>query len=148
MSDWGVALIAAGSAIAGSVVTGWYGRASGIRQAEAARHAGDRQADALLTSVRMTLGAEEERAAREVRRRTYAEFLAAVESRVSGAEDDASRLYRAASAVALEGPPAVADAAGGVVDVLRRHVAPDEVRRAKDEFVRAAREDLNGAADT
>ncbi|MGW0683796.1 hypothetical protein ACWD2L_10595 [Streptomyces sp. NPDC002754] len=150
MSDWGVALIAAGSAIAGSVVTGWYGRSAGIRQAEAARHSGDRQADALLTSVRMTLGADEQRAAREARRATYAEFLAAAESGIVaertglGTAEDEPRLYRASSAVALEGPSPVAEAAVAVVEALRRHDTQDDLRRAKDAFIAAAREDLNG----
>ncbi|MGD6747929.1 hypothetical protein ACOKM3_39510 [Streptomyces sp. BH106] len=148
MSDWGVALIAAGSAIAGSVVTGWYGRSAGIRQAEAARHSGDRQADALLTSVRMTLGADEERAAREARRDTYAEFLAAAESAVVaertglGTAEDEPHLYRALSAVTLEAPPTVSDAARHVVDALRRHDTQDDLRRAKETFIGAAREDL------
>ncbi|MEB8335929.1 hypothetical protein [Streptomyces endophyticus] len=151
MSDWGVALIAAGSAIAGSVVTGWYGRSAGLRQAEAARHSGDRQADALLTSVRMTLGADEQRAAREARRGTYAEFLGAAESGIVaartglGTAEDEPRLYRALSALTLEAPPTVADAAHHVVDALRRHDTQDDLRHAKESFVAAAREDLNRA---
>jgi hypothetical protein len=52
MGELGVALIAAGSAVAGSVVTGWFTRSAGQRQAAAAQHAGDRQADALLQTVR------------------------------------------------------------------------------------------------
>ncbi|MGW6459925.1 hypothetical protein ACWF94_29025 [Streptomyces sp. NPDC055078] len=55
MSQWGIALIAAGSAVAGGAVTGWFTRSAGHRQAEAARHAGDRQADALLATVQATL---------------------------------------------------------------------------------------------
>ncbi|WP_425825489.1 hypothetical protein [Streptomyces fractus] len=151
MSDWGVALIAAGSAIAGSVVTGWYGRSAGIRQADASRHAGDRQADALLTSVRMTLGADERRSAREARRATYAEFLAAAETGIVaertglGTPEDAPRLHRALSAVTLEGPPTVAEAARQVVDSLRRHVRQDELREKKEAFIEVAREDLNRA---
>ncbi|MBO1329797.1 hypothetical protein [Streptomyces sp. VRA16 Mangrove soil] len=149
MSEWGAALIAAGSALAGSVVTGWFGRAAGIRQAEAARDAGARQADALLTSVRTTLAAEAGQRARALRRQTYADFLAAAESSVfaartgRGTADDEVVLQRALSEVVLEGPDTVADAARGVVDLLRRHGSPDELRRAKDAFVGVARENVD-----
>ncbi|MFG2652074.1 hypothetical protein [Streptomyces sp. NPDC048436] len=150
MSEWGVALIAAGSAVAGSVVTGWYGRAAGIRQAEAARHAGDRQAEALLASVRMTLGAEAGRRVHDLRRQTYAEFLAAAESRLlaertgHGHSDDELLLYTALSAVALAGPAEVTEAARRLVDSLRRHEGPDELQRAREAFISVARAEVSG----
>ncbi|MEV8017533.1 hypothetical protein AB0O76_14555 [Streptomyces sp. NPDC086554] len=150
MSEWGVALVAAGAAIAGSVVTGWYGRAAGMRQAEAARHAGDRQAEALLASVRMTLGAEAERRVSDLRRQTYAEFLAAAESRLlaertgQGDGHDEALLYRALSAVALEGPTAVTEAAHRLIDSLRRHEGPDELQRAREAFISVAKAEVSG----
>jgi hypothetical protein len=116
MSDWAIALIAAGSAIAGSAVTGWYARGAGIRQAAAARHAGDRQADALLESVGMTLRAESGHREFALRRQTYAEFLGAAETRIlterngRGQPDDDVALQRALGGVLLEGPPDVAAA--------------------------------------
>ncbi|MEK8170634.1 hypothetical protein NKH77_16735 [Streptomyces sp. M19] len=145
MSDWGIALIAAGSAIAGSVVTGWYTRSAGIRQA-AARHAGDRQADAVLESVGMTLRAESDHREFTRRRQTYAEFLGAAEARIltertgRGQADDDVRLQRALGGVLLEGPPEAAAAAQHLVDCLRRHERPDELGRAKLAFVSVAQE--------
>ncbi|MEV6168323.1 hypothetical protein AB0L99_08890 [Streptomyces sp. NPDC051954] len=146
MSDWAIALIAAGSAIAGSAVTGWYARGAGIRQAAAARHAGDRQADALLESVGMTLRAESGHREFALRRQTYAEFLGAAETRIlterngRGQPDDDVALQRALGGVLLEGPPDVAAAAQHLVDCLRRHERPDELTRAKLAFVSVAQE--------
>ncbi|MEQ6028250.1 hypothetical protein SOM70_37500 [Streptomyces salinarius] len=129
MSEWGIALIAAGSAVAGSIVTGWFTRSAGYRQAEAARHAGNRQADALITTVRATL--DEQRTAREVsqRREVYIQFLQAAETvrsaydqqgggptargRGAGAgpsEADIAALQRALATVKLEN---ASDAAAG-----------------------------------
>ncbi|MEV2193194.1 hypothetical protein AB0I02_19740 [Streptomyces phaeochromogenes] len=153
MSDWGIALIAAGSAIAGSVVTGWYARSAGIRQATAARHAGDRQADAmreqadaLLESVRMTLRAESGHREFALRRQTYAEFLGAAEARIlterngRGQPDDDVVLQRALGGVLLEGPPEAAAAAEHLVNCLRRRVTHDELKHAKLAFVAVAQE--------
>ncbi|MEW5354882.1 hypothetical protein [Streptomyces sp. 16-176A] len=166
MSEWGIALIAAGAAIAGSVVTGWYSRSAGIRQADAARHAGDRQAEALLESVRMTVrGEAEQRAlavrrvrgeaeqrALAVRRQVYAGFLGAAEARVlaertgrGGEQGDAVLLQRALGEVVLEGPSDVAAAAARLVDALRRHEPPDDLNRAKLAFVTEARRALDTA---
>ncbi|MFC8077174.1 hypothetical protein ACFUN8_16790 [Streptomyces sp. NPDC057307] len=151
MSEWGIALIAAGSALAGSLVTGWFARSAGMRQAEAAQHAGDRQADALLHTVRLTL--QEQRAVRllDLRRHTYVAFLQAAEavaltSRTGiGPGGDGAALQRALGAVALEGPAEVARAAGEVVDRLRRDDSPDDVERAKLTFVSAAQAALDPA---
>lgn len=146
MSEWGVALIAACSAIAGSVVTGWYTRSAGIRQAAAARHAGERQADALLESVRMTLHAESGQREFALRRQTYADFLGAAEARIlterngRGQADDDVLLQRALGGVLLEGPPEAAAAAQRLVDCLRRHERPDELKRVKLDFVTVAQE--------
>ncbi|MYX31902.1 hypothetical protein GTY75_35815 [Streptomyces sp. SID8381] len=152
MSEWGIALIAAGAAIAGSVVTGWYSRSAGIRQADAARHAGDRQAEALLESVRMTVRGEAEQRALAVRRQVYAGFLGAAEARVlaertgrGGEQGDAVLLQRALGEVVLEGPSDVAAAAARLVDALRRHEPPDDLNRAKLAFVTEARRALDTA---
>ncbi|GAB2784650.1 hypothetical protein [Streptomyces daliensis] len=146
MSDWVVAVIAAGSAVAGSAVTGWYTRSAGIRQAAAARHAGDRQADALLESVHTTLRAESVQREFALRRQTYMEFLGAAEARIltersgRGQADDDVLLQRALGGVTLEGPPEAAAAAQHLVDCLRRHERPDELKRAKSAFVSVAQE--------
>ncbi|MFE0383937.1 hypothetical protein ACFW1F_07605 [Streptomyces bungoensis] len=113
MSEWGVALIAAGSAVAGSIVTGWYTRSAGIRQAEAAKHAGDRQADALLHTVRATL--DDQRLARmeDRRRQTYIAFLEVVDdlSRDSQSLELFRKMNDALVHVSIEGPQPVVAAA-------------------------------------
>jgi hypothetical protein len=148
MSEWATALIAAGSALTGSLITGWYSRTAGERQAEAARHAGDRQADAMLETVRMTL--EEERAVRlsDTRRQTYVRFLEAGETAILAQRtgdshpEDRAALQRAYGGVQLEGPAAVALPARALMDALRGNRAPDDVERKRLEFVEAAREVL------
>lgn len=133
MSEWATTLIAAGSAIAGGIVTGWYSRSAGIRQA-----------DALLASVRMTLQGEAAQQALALRRQNYAEFLGAAEARIlaersgRGQADDEVLLQRALGGVVLEGPTEVAAAADRLVDCLRRHEAPDDLYRAKMAFVEEA----------
>lgn len=150
MNEWGIALIAAGSALAGSLVTGWFSRSAGIRQAEAARHAGDRQADAALDTVRLTL--LEQRAVRvlDLRRQTYVAFLEAAEvamlagrTGIGVGGGDSSALQRAFGAVTLEGPAEVARAAGLVVEGLRRSRSQDHVESAKSDFVSAAQSALD-----
>ncbi|MFF5933182.1 hypothetical protein [Streptomyces sp. NPDC012508] len=62
MSEWGIALIAAGSAILGSITTGFFAWKAGHRQAAAAETAGQAQAAALIATVQATL--DEQRRAR------------------------------------------------------------------------------------
>ncbi|MFE5666094.1 hypothetical protein ACFQ7W_19435 [Streptomyces niveus] len=145
MDEWGIALIAAGSALAGSLVTGWFARSAGMKQAEAAQHAGDRQADALLHTVRLTL--QEQRAVRllDLRRQTYVAFLEAATptDRAGFGSDGLVALQRAFGAVELEGPTDVARLAGEVVSGLRRDDPPDDVERAKLHFTSAAQAALD-----
>ncbi|RBM12659.1 hypothetical protein [Streptomyces sp. PT12] len=149
MGEWGVALIAAGSALAGSLVTGWFSRAAGSRQAEAARHAGDRQADALLETVRMTLGEQRDARVQDVRRQTYVRFLEAAEGAIlarrtgEGQASARAALHQALAAVDLEGPDAVAAAARGFVSGLRADEAPGDLGRARETFAEAARAALH-----
>lgn len=153
MNEWGIALIAAGSALAGSLVTGWFSRSAGIRQAEAARHAGDRQADAALDTVRLTL--REQRAVRvlDLRRQTYVAFLEAAEAAMLAGRTgiamggDSSALQRAFGAVTLEGPADVTRAAAEVVEGLRHGQSQDRVESAKSDFVSAARTALDPGAE-
>lgn len=148
MSDWGVALIAAGSALVGSLITGWLTRSAGERQAEAARHAGDRQADALIDTVRMSL--VEQRAVRllDLRRQTYVQFLEAAEAAIlarrtgEGPANDRSALQRAFGAVQLEGPDEPARTAGELVNCLRGNHHLDELAEARRNFINAARNAL------
>jgi hypothetical protein len=151
MSEWGIALIAAGSAVAGSIVTGWYSRSAGVKQAEAARHAGDRQADALLDTVRLTLREEAAVRALEVRRQTYVQFLAAVETAVAagrtgrGDTGDGGDLQHALALVAMEGPQDVEAAARDMVRHLRRGGRPDDIDDARRRFFTAVRAALRPA---
>lgn len=148
MSEWAVALITAGSALGGGMITGWFTRAAARRQATAARHAGDRQADALLETVRMTL--QEQRAVRllDQRRQTYVQFLEAAEavvlSRRTGDRTASDRpvLQRALGTVQLEGPESVAHAARDLADALKGKGALDEVQTARSAFLAAARQAL------
>ncbi|WP_344904536.1 hypothetical protein [Actinomadura meridiana] len=150
MADWGVALIAAGSAFGGSMITGWYARVAGTRQAAAARHAGDRQADAMIETMRMTL--EEQRAIRtaEERRQTYLRFLEAAETAIvtrrtgSSTEDVRLALQRTSMALLLAGPPDVVRTAQVFVESLRQEPSHslDDLEKAKLLFVNAAQEAL------
>lgn len=148
MGEWGIALIAAGAALLGSVVTGWYTRGAGDRQAEAARHAGDRQADALLDTVRATL--DDQRAARLLgnRRETYVRFVTAVESvhtavrTGEGSPADRPELRRALAAVSLEGPPEVHRLARALAESLDDRAGLRAYAERDERFLRAAREAL------
>jgi hypothetical protein len=153
MDEWGIALVAAGSAIAGGFVTGWFTRTAGYRQADAARHAGDRQADALLDTVRMTL--DEQRSVRllDLRRQTYLRFLEAAEAALlarrtgEGGSDGRTGLGQALAAVVLEGPEPVVSAARNLAGLVRRSAAPDDLEQAKLAFVDIARGTLGTAPD-
>ena len=148
MSEWVIALITGGTAVVAGAVGGWFSRSSGVKQADAARHAAEQQAEALLESVRITVRAEAAQRALDRRRHTYAAFLGAAETRLltertgRGEPGDDALLQRALGAVLLEAPPAVVEAAQDLVARLRRHQTPDELNRAKLVFVTAAQEDL------
>jgi hypothetical protein len=156
MSEWGLALVGAGSALAGGVITGWFARSAGARQAaaarhagerqaEAARHAGERQADALLDTVRATLDEQRVTRALEVRRQTYVQFLEAAEIVLSshrtgaGNVNDLPALRRAFGAVQLEGPADVVRTARELVEGLRAGRPFDELERARANLIEAAR---------
>ncbi|WP_328561344.1 hypothetical protein [Streptomyces coelicoflavus] len=154
MAEWGIALLAAGAAIVGSAVTGWYSRGAGQRQAQAARDAADRQAEALLESVRMTLQGAEGQRAIVLRRQVYAEFLCAVETRIlaersgRGNGDHELLLQRAYAGVVLEGPAEVVAAARGFIDRLMRHEALDRLQEARTAFTTAAQRAMADLGDS
>lgn len=150
-NDWAIALITAAAAIAGGAVTGWFGRSAGIRQAEAARLAGERQADAMLDTVRMTLREQAGVRVLDLRRQTYVRFLDAAERALTaartgtGGDAGAAALSAALAEVALEGPSEVYRAACAIVDGLRRQARPDELEQIKEHFVDVARRALRPA---
>ncbi|MFI1385806.1 hypothetical protein [Embleya sp. NPDC020886] len=148
MSEWGIALIAAGSALAGGLITGWFARSAGIRQADAARHAGNRQADALLDTVRTTLDEQRVERLLDLRRQTYVRFLEAAETAIlaqragTGTPQDLPTLQRAFAAVQLEGPPEVTRAARVLTEAVRRHETPDQLEQARQAVLAAAQQAL------
>ncbi|MFJ3799954.1 hypothetical protein ACIPSJ_27190 [Streptomyces sp. NPDC090088] len=153
MTEWGIAALAAGSALLGSLVTGWFARGAGEQQAEAARHAGNRQADAMLETVRMTL--EEQRAARlhEARRQIYARYVEVVEAALlarrtgEGQPGDRPGLQRALGAVLLEGPDEVAGTARRFADLVGMSSSSlDDLERAGRDFTGAAQQVLRGGS--
>jgi hypothetical protein len=131
--------------LSASVITGWYTRGAGQRQAEAARHAGDRQADAMVATVRMTL--VEQRAARELdqRRQTYLRFVELSSAMTQDRSTNESRfaeLRRAYSAVELEGPDTVIAAARDFVDTRLNRPSAELLEQARQAFLRSARRAL------
>ncbi|MFD3569380.1 hypothetical protein [Streptomyces sp. NPDC058667] len=157
MSEWGIALIAAGSAILGSIVTGFFAWKAGHRQAAAAEAAGQAQAAALISTVQATL--DEQRRARSEERQleAYKEFLtAADESRRPDAALAAiqnglgPRLTEAFSALQLVAPKPVAEAASGYFRSLLmatraeslddRSVLTSAGQRHRTRFLAAARD--------
>ncbi|WML79164.1 hypothetical protein [Streptomyces sp. VNUA74] len=106
MSDLWVAVIAAGSAVAGAAVGGWFARSAGIRQAEAAKHAGDRQADAALHIMQATLDDQRRTRVEERRRQTYLAFLKAADDLTGDANNDELQLALSeqVTRIAIEGP--------------------------------------------
>jgi hypothetical protein len=150
MDVWGVALISVCSALAGSLITGWFTRSAGDRQAEAARYAGSRQADAMLATVQASLGQQRAERLLDSRRQTYLSFLAAVDAVImaerTGDDPGGSRaaLRRALGAVQLEGPAEAARTADCLLEFLRggANRSPDDQERARQDFIEAARNAL------
>lgn len=127
MGDLGIALIAAGAALAGSALTGLFTIAAGRRQAAAARYAGDEQARAVIDTVNRTL--DEQRAARieAARRQVYTQFLMAFDEALhllrprnpgSARRSGLEKVNTQHGLVELEGPEAVHLAASVMVEAL------------------------------
>ncbi|MET9725432.1 hypothetical protein [Streptomyces zaomyceticus] len=143
MSDWGIALIAAGSAILGSSVTGFFAWKAGHRQAAAAESAGQAQAAALISTVQATLDEQQRARVDERRRMTYAAVLtAATDYHVSEDSQDGARLLSAISAVEVEGPPEVAACALSYGRAVTSEIGqPADVARDRALRVEAATSD-------
>jgi hypothetical protein len=150
MDVWGIALISACSALFGSLITGWFTRTAGARQAEAARYAGSRQADALLATVRMSLGEQRAERVLDSHRQAYLGFIAAVDAAImagrtgEGPGDGRAALRRAFGAVQLEGSAETVRTAECLLECLRGGAghSPDDQERARQKFIDAAREAL------
>ncbi|WP_245833978.1 hypothetical protein [Streptomyces aidingensis] len=149
MGELGTALVAAGAAVFVGLTTGLLAFRAGMRQADAARHSGDRQADAVLETVRITI--EEQRTVRvlELRRQTYVRFVETLEafllSRRTGTDgraEDRAELHRAYAAVLLEGPEEVSTAARAAIDSLRGRPPGEDGHHARSRFIETARRAL------
>ncbi|MGW6564897.1 hypothetical protein [Streptomyces sp. NPDC054975] len=147
MSEWGIALIAAGSAILGSITTGFFAWKAGHRQAAAAEAAGAAQASALIATVQATLDEQRRARAEGHRRQVYLEFLDAAQiAQMELTEETISAVFRADNRLELEGPEAVSEAAHAYAGALRDNVS-DEGRAAAEDarcaYIEAVRQALN-----
>jgi hypothetical protein len=148
MNEWVSAAIGAGSAILGGLMTGWFTRSAGHRQAAAAAHAGNRQADALISTVRETLDEQRAQAHWEARRNVYAQFLDSVGDKASrgaiSGPSETTETVRAFLLLELEGPEPVIQSGAAFSQAAgwERRQSPGGARAlsvARNEFVRAAR---------
>lgn len=145
MNELWIALVSAGAAVSGAAVGGWLARSAGIRQAEAAKHAGDRQAEALLSTVQATL--DEQRTARieDRRRQAYVDFLRIADEvyRTEVTRERSRKFDEALTIVIIEGPQSVIDAAISFADLARGHSGDgsrvDAVSSARNEYIIAVR---------
>ncbi|CAL9379731.1 hypothetical protein [Streptomyces sp. enrichment culture] len=146
MDELWIALIAAGSAVLGSLVTGWLTRSAGLRQAEAAKHAGDRQADSALLIMQATLDDQRRSRIEERRRLVYGEFLEAATDFTSdrSSREFDRKLQKTFTHVVLEGPDDVALKAAQYTHLLRNpdREDPDPVTVAHTQYINAARRTL------
>ncbi|MFE5710600.1 hypothetical protein ACFQ7J_07215 [Streptomyces sp. NPDC056501] len=153
MSEWGIALIAAGSAILGSSVTGFFAWKAGHRQAAAAETAGQAQAAALISTVQATLDEQRRTRSAEQRRQTYAQLLTTSTDWETNSPDDetANAVRQAYSLVRLEGPAEVSVAASQYVAAIAQahteySVANlDNLISARNAFIPAAQDAIRDA---
>ncbi|MBO0819496.1 MAG: hypothetical protein J2P26_01450 [Nocardiopsaceae bacterium] len=138
---WITALISALSAVVGGGLTGWFTRAAGVRQADAA-----------LETARMTLQRQRAERVRDARWRVYLDFIAAADAVITAGRGEGSKearagLRRAFGAVQLEGQTEPARTAGYLLDCLRGAAGQslDDRDRARQEFIDAARDALASA---
>ncbi|MFJ7990360.1 hypothetical protein [Streptomyces sp. NPDC096351] len=152
MSEWGIALIAAGSAILGSIVTGFFAWKAGHRQAAAAEAAGREQAAALISTVQATLDEQRHARADERRRQAYATLLtAAYDYQLSVDNSLNGQMLAAIDGVEIEGPEEVAQAAlryGTAVNDFRqdRSMGVAGLAAARSHFIKTARKTLDKAS--
>ncbi|MFB7031621.1 MULTISPECIES: hypothetical protein [unclassified Streptomyces] len=148
MSELQIALIAAGSAVAGGFVTGFFAWRAGHRQAAAAEKAGQAQAAALISTVQATLDEQRRARAEERRRQAYVDFLTAAQTaHLTFDEDTMARMAGTETAVILEGPDSVGEMAFLYVKAVANHhagrVDGDAVEDARQAYMEAARRVLD-----
>lgn len=152
VGDLEIALIAAGSALAGSALTGWFTILAGRRQAAAAQYAGDKQAEAVLLTVQQTLDEQRVARAEDARRAAYAGFLASAEQKASERgfgifarrSEAVMELDTALSLVKLEGPDEVYSKAHGAHFSLNaQNFTMGSYEAKRNEFIAAAQAALH-----
>ncbi|RSS37450.1 hypothetical protein [Streptomyces sp. WAC08241] len=156
MSELQIALIAAGSAILGSAVAGFFAWKAGHRQAAAAETAGQAQAAALMSTVQATLDEQRRARTEELQRQACAELLSAgLGYQINSTVENGARVLQAAAAVEVACPqditrPALAygQAVSAFVQNRSNGPQPDaEVQAvidARGQFLSAVRRVLNG----
>lgn len=147
MSEWGIALIAAGSAILGSITTGFFAWKAGHRQAAAAETAGQAQAAALISTVQATLDEQRRARALDHRREVYSQLIDICNRRRHAVGPDGDEtavspydVEAAFSRVTLEGPADVVQAAR---EFVRGAEGFSDFWDTEDDFINAARRALN-----
>ncbi|MFE7553583.1 hypothetical protein [Streptomyces gardneri] len=150
MSDWGIALIAAGSAIAGSIAAGYFAWKAGHRQAAAAEAAGQAQADALISSVQDTLGEQRHVRAEERRRRIYLEVLLRLRDyQLDCSAENAARALKACEELSLEDSEyeyvytAAVQYAQAAIGSRVESAGQQEIHQARQAYLAAVRRALN-----
>ncbi|MFB7359702.1 hypothetical protein [Streptomyces gardneri] len=149
MSDWGIALIAAGSAILGSITTGFFAWKAGHRQAAAAESAGQAQASALIATVQATLDEQRRARADDRRRQAHVELLSAGQAwQTSREPENGERMLIAFGLVQLEGPDSVVRAAQQYLGATNRAARSgdahlDDAIEARVTYIEAVRRALN-----
>ncbi|MFD9114839.1 hypothetical protein [Streptomyces bottropensis] len=153
MGDLQIALIAAGSALAGSALTGWFTILAGRRQAAAAQYAGDKQAEAVLLTVQQTLDEQRVARAEDARRTAYAGFLASAEQKAgeqgpggifTRRSEAVMELDIALSLVKLEGPDEVySKAYRAYFSLNAENFTMGSYEAKRNEFIAAAQAALN-----
>ncbi|MFI0929599.1 hypothetical protein ACH4TP_37610 [Streptomyces sp. NPDC021012] len=145
------ALIGAGAAVVGGIATGWFTRNAGHKQAAAAEHAGNRQADAVISTVQDTLNEQRRVRAEEQRRQTYAQVLVAGSAYQLNRRETAA-MEQAVALVELEGPLEVAEAAiryrNSIFEGHEDPNAPSSLENfsnAHAAFIRAAQDAIRNA---
>lgn len=135
--------ISAGVTVLVALITGWFARAGGVRQAKAT-----------LEAVQQTLGEQRTERTLAARRAAYRDFLAAANDvneagRASGSGDARAALRRALDNVELEGPDPVTAAAVYLTDFLRGRAGQDTdtFESARRKFIDAARAALSLSDD-
>ncbi|MFC8008680.1 hypothetical protein [Streptomyces cinereoruber] len=155
MSELQIALIAAGSAVAGGFVTGFFAWRAGHRQAAAAEAAGRAQAGALISTVQATLDEQRQARIEERQLRACADLLSAgFDYQISAESPDAARLVQASADVEMTCPQPIRTSAVAYAQAISVFVDlhaetnqipdADDVVMTRTNFLAAIRQTIAG----